>query len=358
MFNDKILKSVAEAVKQVLATEKLHPNQQKLDVHEPEKDKLTSKDFEMLRKGKKADVKEANNPFDLKNYKSQLPTKPGEKAGFDSKKISTGTVYTRKPVKDEKPLKEEDAYDKDRYAVKDGKAVKDNPGHIGSANYKDQPHHVYASSAEEALKKKSVKEGASQEDYLKEIEMAKKRAQGQGNPDLTKGKVTAVKQESVEQIDELSKDTLKSYSSKAKKDSEEYKKAGYSYDSDPDERAFAPSAFKKAAEEVEHIDETHQVVAKTKQGETFKSAIYPTKEKALAQHYKMSKSGNFKNVETVKVKEEVEQIEERSMTEPEMKKREEIVKSMKKGMQGFKDRYGDRAKNVMYATATKQAMKD
>ena len=59
-----------------------------------------------------------------------------------------------------------------------------------------------------------------------------------------------------------------------------------------------------------------------------------------------------------KVKEEVEQVDERQMTEPEMKKREEIVKSMKKGMAGFKQRYGDRAKNVMYATATKQAMKD
>jgi len=33
---------------------KLHPNQQVLDVHEPEKDELTAKDFEMLRKGKKA----------------------------------------------------------------------------------------------------------------------------------------------------------------------------------------------------------------------------------------------------------------------------------------------------------------
>ena len=51
-------------------------------------------------------------------------------------------------------------------------------------------------------------------------------------------------------------------------------------------------------------------------------------------------------------------IDERSMTEPEMKKREEIVKSMKKGIAGFKERYGERAKNVMYATATKQAMKD
>jgi hypothetical protein len=56
--------------------------------------------------------------------------------------------------------------------------------------------------------------------------------------------------------------------------------------------------------------------------------------------------------------EESEQLEEREMTDTEMKKREDIVKGMKKGMQGFKDRYGDKAKNVMYATATKQAMKD
>jgi hypothetical protein len=46
------------------------------------------------------------------------------------------------------------------------------------------------------------------------------------------------------------------------------------------------------------------------------------------------------------------------MTEPEMKKKEEIVKSMKKNIAGFKERYGERAKNVMYATATKNAMKD
>ena len=49
-------------------------------------------------------------------------------------------------------------------------------------------------------------------------------------------------------------------------------------------------------------------------------------------------------------------IEERSMTEPEMKKKEEIVKSMKKGISGFKARYGKDAKSVMYATATKRAM--
>ena len=55
---------------------------------------------------------------------------------------------------------------------------------------------------------------------------------------------------------------------------------------------------------------------------------------------------------------QIDTIDERSMTDAEMDKREKIVKSMKKGIQGFKDRYGDDAKSVMYATATKNAMKD
>ena len=51
-------------------------------------------------------------------------------------------------------------------------------------------------------------------------------------------------------------------------------------------------------------------------------------------------------------------LEERKMSDAEMEKKEDIVKGMKKGMKGFKERYGERAKEVMYATATKQAMKD
>jgi hypothetical protein len=66
-----------------------------------------------------------------------------------------------------------------------------------------------------------------------------------------------------------------------------------------------------------------------------------------------------KPVSHIAVHEEAEEeIDERSMTDAEMAKREKIVKSMKKGLSGFKQRYGDRAKNVMYATATKQAMKE
>ena len=47
----------------------------------------------------------------------------------------------------------------------------------------------------------------------------------------------------------------------------------------------------------------------------------------------------------------------RSMTKGEKSKREKNVKGMKKDKAGFKKRYGKDAEAVMYATATKQAMK-
>ena len=50
--------------------------------------------------------------------------------------------------------------------------------------------------------------------------------------------------------------------------------------------------------------------------------------------------------------------EEASMSPTDMKQREDIVKGMKKNTQDFKDRYGSKWKSVMYATATKAAMKE
>lgn len=51
------------------------------------------------------------------------------------------------------------------------------------------------------------------------------------------------------------------------------------------------------------------------------------------------------------------QLDEKILTAAETKKKEEIVKSMKKNLHRFKKRYGDGATEVMYATATKQAKK-
>jgi len=55
-----------------------------------------------------------------------------------------------------------------------------------------------------------------------------------------------------------------------------------------------------------------------------------------------------------KLKEE-EQVDERKLTGAETDKKEKYVMSLKKKMGGFKKRYGERAKEVMYATATKMA---
>lgn len=54
---------------------------------------------------------------------------------------------------------------------------------------------------------------------------------------------------------------------------------------------------------------------------------------------------------------EGEVLDEKKLTKPEMKKKEEIVKSMKKDKKGFEARYPGRGKEVMYATATKLAKK-
>jgi hypothetical protein len=57
---------------------------------------------------------------------------------------------------------------------------------------------------------------------------------------------------------------------------------------------------------------------------------------------------------TVK-EEEDPMITEKKLTAPEVTKKEEIVRGMKKNLQGFKERYGKRAKEVMHATAAKKA---
>lgn len=51
-------------------------------------------------------------------------------------------------------------------------------------------------------------------------------------------------------------------------------------------------------------------------------------------------------------------MEEAKMTDADMAQREKIVKSMKKNFKDFRSRYGSDAKSVMYATATKMAMKE
>jgi hypothetical protein len=370
--------------------EELKGNQHKIDKNK--NNKIDAHDFKILRGEKKAmkeeeEVEESNNPFDLKNYKSQLPTKPGEKAGFDSKKVSTGTIYSRKPVKDEPMKKEEiDPNDTTTDTLKGREKASANP-FLSKKVKMDVPDNVKEDVEQiDELKKSTVKsymnkkvdrihKDADLQYPFKPKPITKKEVE-KNTKDLMRGhaRLSGVKptSEEVEQIDELSKDTLKSYSSKAKKDSEEYKKAGYAYDSDPDERAFAPKAFKKAASRAAGAAKAdskikEEVVVegsgpKEKQKTPYRDINSPEyRAAAEKQKQKMKDAAAAepgKKMLSKMNKEEVEDLDERTLSKGETAEKERIVKGMKKSLAGFKARYGDKAKSVMYATATKAAKKD
>jgi hypothetical protein len=131
--------------------------------------------------------------------------------------------------------------------------------------------------------------------------------------------------EEAEQIDELKKSTLASYAKKATDDVSYHSfMAGTMSSKDPERLVQDKKAMKRQAgvikavdkmakEEVEQVDEVrYQVVGKTRENETFKSKIHPTKREAQGTHYKMAKSGHYKEINLVKVSEETEQLDELS----------------------------------------------
>ena len=309
MYSDnKQIRDVADAAAKIMygqqpVTEKLHPNQQQLDVHEPEKDELTADDFKKLR-GKKEVKKEEVEELD-----------------------------------------EEDAYEKDRYAVKNGKAVKDNPTHQGSPNYKDQPHHVYATSAENALKNHTKKEEVEQMHEVKMADLPSTKVQGRSygasrpEPhavDVMKGpKEKELKDIDAEKKKKKFSEMVNLYQEKGLKSLSEML-----VKEEPDNEQFT-----KELEDAKAKSE-----GKKRNTEIAKGSVEAVKnEETEVVEYPL-------DVDAINGV-AIENIEEDNMNSAEMEKREKIVKGMKKGMAGFKERYGDRAKNVMYATATKQAMK-
>ena len=98
-FENKKLRDVAEIARQIMMGEKvLHPNQQKLDVHEPEKDKLTADDFKKLRAGKKVQESTAKPDF-LDLDKDGDKKEPMKKASSQMKKEEAEQVDEAEIVK-------------------------------------------------------------------------------------------------------------------------------------------------------------------------------------------------------------------------------------------------------------------
>ncbi len=94
MFGDnKQIRDVAEVARKIMMGEKLHPNQQKLDVHEPEKDELTAADFKKLRSGKKPDMKKEEIEIEEESHQSKTTMKH----------IPNASPALKKAAKDIKP---------------------------------------------------------------------------------------------------------------------------------------------------------------------------------------------------------------------------------------------------------------
>jgi hypothetical protein len=370
--NNKQIRDVADVAARIMSgqqpvTEKLHPNQQQLDVHEPEKDELTADDFKKLR---------------------------AKKSGV---------------------VKEDDTGYQDRFAVKNGKAVKHNP----EKGEHDEPHHVWADSPEHAVRKHAAmnkpkteeveqidelstdtlksyisgaqKDRASQSDSKnsgdrEEAAYAKKQIVKR-----TSGIVDAKSRMSKEEVelDEVKMadlpstkvqgraygaskpephplDVMKGPTEKQLLGVKSEKKKKFSemvnLYQDGGMKSFMEALSKEEEDEIidevskEIADYTMDVIDAGEYTEvTIGEEASQDEFNAEIEKAKAKSQGKVK-AEVAKAAVQAVQQEEVDMNSAEMKKREKIVKGMKKGMEGFKERYGARAKNVMYATATKRAM--
>ena len=166
--------------------------------------------------------------------------------------------------------------------------------------------------------------------------------------------------ESVEQIDELSKKTLANYMrantkrmadpknpdsmERKMKRHDDYFKASKKFHEDK-WSDIADGEWKKTKKTTSQaMSAAANAAGKGLKGAQHKLDVAEPKGKLTAADFK-------------KLRKEESELSEKTLTPAESKKKEEIVKSMKKGAKGFKERYGKRAKEVMYATATKQAKK-
>jgi len=183
--------------------------------------------------------------------------------------------------------------------------------------------------------------------------------------------------EDVEQIDELKSKTLKSYISKANKDLSKRVADYHSKDI-----ASSPSKIIKrdlAIDKAKGRLSMNRQLGRAEESVQINEFEMKTTAKGIKRHYELGKKQAAAGKEMGEVSDNYgpygihfergyrdhqdamakkKKVNEAKMTDAQMDKREKIVMAMKPKMQGFKDRYGDDAKSVMYATATKQAMKE
>ena len=372
-FENKKLRDVADVAARIMMGEKaLHPNQQKLDVHEPEKDKLTAKDFEMLRNKKKVKeeteevAEEIEQIEEKEGYGSSDPL--ANRASY-AKKHGTGQVYKKTYPGDKVGMTKSHAYDIKRAGpkgklpeevehIEEGTPAKNTD--VADKSYlKDMGKKPTVKSDLKNLGrfitgKKETKEDVDQAaEFVLEYESKDGKFVHRARPGAYGG--TKDEKHAVDTLSGPKTKELKAIESEKKKKMSEmvatYKEQGLKglFEALKKEEVIVEEPT-SAEFDAQLADAKQRAAGTKKQPEVSKPAVQAVQNEETHTTVEFI---DYNDVNGVKISEI--DLEERSLTEPEMKKKEEIVKSMKKGISGFKERYGKDAKSVMYATATKQA---
>jgi len=319
--NSKQVRSVADAVTKIL---------------NPQPEVVATEQLQEGWDDMMADVKKRNGP------------QPSGGSGIKQGSRYGGSKQKDEPEAEEKP-----------------KAKKKKPFSEMVSTYKETG---LKSLQEWAKKKKAMAEEASNEEFTKEVKEAQAKSEGKGKKaDVAKAAVQAVQNEETEQLDELSKTTLGNYVNAAKDDNKAHADSRRSGDAEESrwakDRMVKRSTGMGAAKQRLNKEEAETVEEELK-GNQHK--IDKNKNNKIDAHdFKLlRKEDTHTTVEVFDfndvngVQRSTIELDERSLSPSEESKKEEIVKSMKKNISGFKERYGKDAKSVMYATATKNAKND
>ena len=188
---------------------------------------------------------------------------------------------------------------------------------------------------------KSEKHGG--EKHFDSKEAAQKHADRGNAVDKVGGKYVVHKADAKGHITEVSSDMVK-----------KARDAAFEKGKDDQGHRFVKKAYEKGQKESDAMSKKMAEEVELNERDEIQSSDYKVTasgKKVKAKHIVFHSQDDDKE-------EEKEDMKEEKLTDAEMKERERIVKGMKKGIEGFKQRYGDRAKEVMYATATKLAKEE
>ena len=382
IFNDKALKSVAEAAAKIMG-EQLKGNQHKIDANK--NGKVDAHDFKLLRAGKKPEMKKeeveqldevGDTPAGRKALGSYVNKAIDDKTKDRTKGLRKATSrmykdnYYGKKTNEEVEATEQEQLNEAFPTVADakkrmdagktehGSVTKTAKGLVHKRDYKDDddeddtPKKKGGYGARQNYKRSTrVNESTSftkmlelyNEQGLKvlaPIEVEEVDIDGTTieviDADKVNGVVTTEIEEGIMDVAKGAVGVVKDVISK--------------------ERAYQAQKQQKAGNVMSKLRKEESLAEEPTNDEFTKE--YEDQKASFEGKKKQPKVAAGKTTGVKEMPESVQQIEERELSKGEAKKKEDYVMGMKKGLSGFKQRYGERAKSVMYATATKMAKKD